>query len=165
MSAEGSWIPVTSEADFADHPRWAIGGTAVFYLSRRDGNYCVWRRHFNPNAAEAAGEMAVFPWMIKMEASVIPSLIMADPFAIVMDMRGFGMALAIAVVGLGSTLVRRFMGSAVVRLRPVVGNVSATNGVTAAAVTAMLRPQGQREYERDSNDFKSRSHAKEPPQA
>jgi serine/threonine protein kinase len=55
-SADGPWVPITSEADLADHPRWAIGSTTVFYLSRRDGNYCVWSRHFNPNAAQAAGE-------------------------------------------------------------------------------------------------------------
>jgi hypothetical protein len=55
-SAEGRWIPITPEADAADHPRWAVGGSAALYLSKRDGNYCVWSRHFNPNAAEAAGQ-------------------------------------------------------------------------------------------------------------
>ena len=62
------------------------------------------------SATETIGKVSVLPRMIEVEAGVVASLIVPDPFAIVMDVRGFGMALAITVGGLGSALARRFVG-------------------------------------------------------
>lgn len=47
-------------------------------------------------AAKAAGEAAVFPWMIKVIVFVTPAGIMADPRVIVVDVRRFRMIRLIA---------------------------------------------------------------------
>ncbi len=48
-------------------------------------------------AAEAAGEVAMLPGMIEVEAGVIASGVVPDPFAVVVDVRGFGMAFMVAI--------------------------------------------------------------------
>jgi eukaryotic-like serine/threonine-protein kinase len=47
QSATGEWIPITSESEFSDRPRWSGDGNTVFYLSTRDGFSCVWGQHFD----------------------------------------------------------------------------------------------------------------------
>jgi hypothetical protein len=46
----------------------------------------------NVAAAEAAGETSVLPRMIEMIVGVVGAAVMADPFAIGMDVRSVGMA-------------------------------------------------------------------------
>ena len=41
-------------------------------------------------AAEAAGEVAVFPGMIKMHAGIVATGVVADPFAVRVNVRGIG---------------------------------------------------------------------------
>lgn len=47
QSPVGEWIPITSDAEFSDRPRWASDGKTVFYLSNRDGFSCVWGQRFD----------------------------------------------------------------------------------------------------------------------
>jgi hypothetical protein len=51
----GDWIPVTSESEWSDRPRWSGDGKTVFYLSHRDGFSCVWGQHFNPVLGKVTG--------------------------------------------------------------------------------------------------------------
>jgi Tol biopolymer transport system component len=44
----GNSIPVTSESEWSDSPRWSGDGKTIFYLSNHDGFYCVWGQHFDP---------------------------------------------------------------------------------------------------------------------
>ena len=50
QAVSGEWIPITSESEFSDRPRWSGDGKTVFYLSTRDGFTCVWGRHFDIEA-------------------------------------------------------------------------------------------------------------------
>jgi len=47
QAATGAWIPITSESEFSDRPRWSGDGKTIFYLSTRDGFSCVWGVHFD----------------------------------------------------------------------------------------------------------------------
>ena len=49
----GEWIPITSESEFSDRPRWSGDGKTVFYLSTRDGFSCVWGQHFDIESGRA----------------------------------------------------------------------------------------------------------------
>lgn len=44
----GAWIPVTSKTENAYMGRWSTDGTKFFYLSQRDGYYCLWSNSFDP---------------------------------------------------------------------------------------------------------------------
>jgi len=92
-------------------------------------------------AAESAGEMAVLPGMIKMEAGIIAPGVMPDPGAVVVDMRGLGMAFLVMKIG------RRVGDRSMARGRTMLGNKAAANCVAAASVGAMLRQRGQGEYQ------------------
>ena len=48
QSPVGDWIPITSDSEFSDRPRWASDGKTLFYLSNRDGFSCVWGQRFDP---------------------------------------------------------------------------------------------------------------------
>ena len=52
----GRWIPITEQSGFSDRPRWSGDGKTVFYLSRRDGFYCVWGQRFDPKAGQLIAE-------------------------------------------------------------------------------------------------------------
>ena len=56
----GDWIPVTSKSEWSDWPRWSGDGKTVFYLSSRDGFYCVWGQHFDP----VLGKITGFPFAV-----------------------------------------------------------------------------------------------------
>jgi WD40 repeat protein len=51
----GDWIPVTSELEWSDRPRWSGDGKTIFYLSNRDGFYCIWAQHFDLVLGKATG--------------------------------------------------------------------------------------------------------------
>jgi hypothetical protein len=52
-------------------------------------------------AAEATVEVAMLPGMIEVEATLFAAVVMPDPFAVVVNVRGFGMALPVAKTGCG----------------------------------------------------------------
>lgn len=55
----GSWIQLTSEAAETEQPRWSSDGKAFYFLSRRDGDNCVWRRSFDVSTGLAGPPLAV----------------------------------------------------------------------------------------------------------
>jgi len=92
-------------------------------------------------AAEPAGEAAVLPGMIEVEARVVTSSVVPDPGAVVVDVGSLGMAFVImkTLCRVGNRSTRG--GWAVLR------NESAADGVAAAAVRAVLRQGGQRKHQ------------------
>jgi hypothetical protein len=49
------------------------------------------------STAEAAVEAAMLPGMVKVEACVLAAGVVSDPFAVAMDVGGFGMILTVAI--------------------------------------------------------------------
>ena len=88
-------------------------------------------------AADAAGESAMLPGMIEVEANIVASIVMPDPLAVVVNVGGFRMAFLIPKIG-------RRPGYIVVcnRGRAMFRNVSATNSVAAAAPVVTVLGQG-----------------------
>jgi hypothetical protein len=98
--------------------------------------------------ADAAGEAAVFPRVIEVEANIVASIFMSDPLAVVVDVRGFRMAFMIPKIGRrpGYIVVRN-------RGRAMFRNVSATDSVASATpVVAVLGPGRNGQDERYSKD-------------
>jgi len=112
-------------------------------------------------AAKAAGEAAVFPGMIEMIVRVAATGIMADPSAIVVDVRRIRMTLPIAegasvvlrvgvraaIIGtaiLGAAILRAVRRGASCGSGTVVGNVAAAYivGTTAVSTTAATTLRG-----------------------
>jgi eukaryotic-like serine/threonine-protein kinase len=54
-AATGEWIPITSDSERGDRPRWSGDGRAIFYLSARDGYWCLWGQHFDPSSGKVKG--------------------------------------------------------------------------------------------------------------
>jgi Tol biopolymer transport system component len=52
---EGPWVEITSEPSEVDRPRWSTDGTTVYYLSKRDGFYCVWAVRFDAPLGQPDG--------------------------------------------------------------------------------------------------------------
>lgn len=104
--------------------------------------------------ADAAFEVTMLPGMVEVEAGIVTSLIVAHPFAVVVYVRGLGVAFAIAKGLLGSSLMRCLMRRTVIGRGTVGGRVTATD-LVASAVVAMLCPQGQGKNERDDKKFES----------
>jgi serine/threonine protein kinase len=52
----GRWIEVTSASEIARKPTWSEDGKTLFYLSNRDGFWCVWGQHFNSTLGELSGK-------------------------------------------------------------------------------------------------------------
>lgn len=59
QAATGAWIPITSELEFSDRPRWSGDGKTIFYLSTRDGFSCVWGEHFDLSGKVVSRPFAV----------------------------------------------------------------------------------------------------------
>jgi len=97
-------------------------------------------------AAEAAGESPMLKGMIEVKAGIVASGVMADPSAVVVDVRGFGMACFVAAWG-------RFGRRAMRRRRTMFGNESATNRVaaTTAMVTVLRKSRDGKEYSYSEN--------------
>jgi hypothetical protein len=47
QAVTGEWIPITSDSEFSQRPRWSVDGKTIFYLSTRDDFSCVWGQHFD----------------------------------------------------------------------------------------------------------------------
>ena len=73
----------------------------------------------NAAAAKAAGEAAVLPGVLKMEAGVIAALIAADPSTIGMDVRSVGMAFTVVET---AVLLGRMLRGGTNRRRAVARN-------------------------------------------
>ena len=106
-------------------------------------------------AAEAAGEAAMLPGMIEVEAGIVARAgVVPDPFAVVVNVRSVGMAFCRDNVG-GHGLGRRAMGGR----RTMFGNISAAYGVAAAsAVAIVLREAGKKKSEIEQEHCGEQSH-------
>jgi len=80
-------------------------------------------------AAEAAFKATMLPGMIKVETGVIASSVVSDPTAVVVDVRGVGVAFPVAII-----LGRGPGWRAASGRWTVVRHVSATHCMTASAV-------------------------------
>lgn len=78
---------------------------------------------------KAAVKAAVLPGMVDMEANILASVIMADPFPVAMDVRSLGMIVTVAM----ETLVCP-VGIPVVGCRTAVRNVPATHIMMVAMI-------------------------------
>jgi len=87
-------------------------------------------------AAEAAGESAMLKRMIDVEAGIIASGVVADPGAVVVNVRSFGMAFPIAAGGGSGRRAAHRRGT-------MFGNVSATDGVAATSAVVTVLRQGR----------------------
>jgi eukaryotic-like serine/threonine-protein kinase len=74
----GDWIPLTSESEFSDRPRWSGDGKAIFYLSRRDGFSCVWGQHFDADSGRRIADS--FPVLHYHTARFSPHVVVDRSF-------------------------------------------------------------------------------------
>jgi Tol biopolymer transport system component len=58
---QGAWIPVSAEVTEMEQPHWSQDGRSIFFLSKRDGNNCIWGLKFD--AAHHLGASRPFPVM------------------------------------------------------------------------------------------------------
>jgi WD40 repeat protein len=52
---EHEWIPVTDEEGWADKPRWSPDGKWIYFLSNRDGFFCLWAQRLEADTKRATG--------------------------------------------------------------------------------------------------------------
>lgn len=100
-------------------------------------------------AAEAAGEVAVLPGVIEVEAGLVSAVVVPYPPAVVVDVRGFGVTFIVAIGGLGRSFVRHAMRGRGTMMR----NVTATYCMAAAFVATMLREGRERKGQQDSKNL------------
>jgi hypothetical protein len=117
------------------------------------------------SATEATLKAAILPGMVHVEAVVIRSPIVADPFAVVVHVRGFGMAVAVlirvpVVVVMVVVVAIACMLVAVMSLRAMVRNVSSTDIV----VMVVFLSKGWQRQEQDARkDSGKQLHLGKPP--
>jgi hypothetical protein len=92
----------------------------------------------NVSAAETSCKAAVFPRVVEVEAGVVASLIVPDPLAVVVNVRGFRVSFLIAEGAVRFGL----MGCTVGRRRPMTRHVSAAHSVASTSPIMMLRERG-----------------------
>jgi hypothetical protein len=93
------------------------------------------------SATEATLKAAVLPRMVHMEAVVIPPEIVTNPFAVVVHVRGFRMAVAVLIrvaVVMVVIVTIVFMPVAAISLRAMVRNVSSTDVVMAVVAIVVI---------------------------
>ncbi len=74
--ATGRWIPITTGAERGDRPRWSGDGQVMFYLSARDGYWCLWGQHFDPSSGTLKG--APFAVMHYHNVRLTPEAVIDD---------------------------------------------------------------------------------------
>lgn len=55
-SPRGRWAPVTSDGVEMEQPHWSGDGKAIYFLSKRDGNNCVWGVRFDSEKGQVEGK-------------------------------------------------------------------------------------------------------------
>jgi hypothetical protein len=93
-------------------------------------------------AAEAAVEAAMLPGMIEVKTYVVAAVVVSNPFAVVVDVGGFGMALTVVEMPVGIVMIVvvtfAVVRVAMIGLGTMVGDVSAADIVVAVAVIAVV---------------------------
>lgn len=54
-----NWIGIDHPSHWDDKPRWSPDGKLLYFLSDRDGNFCLWAQHLDGNTKRPIG--APFP--------------------------------------------------------------------------------------------------------
>ena len=99
--------------------------------------------------AEAAGEVAMLPGVIQMEAGLVSPEVVPYPFAIVVDVRGFGVTFIVTIGSFGRSFVRHAMRGRGTMMR----NVTATYGMAAAFLATGLRQGWEGKGQQDSKNL------------
>ncbi len=53
---DSHWIDITGSSNYSRKPQWSGDGKTIYYLSKRDGNWCVWGQHFDPIRGRTVGQ-------------------------------------------------------------------------------------------------------------
>jgi hypothetical protein len=111
-------------------------------------------------AAEAAGEAAMLPGVIEVEAGLVSAVVVPYPPAIVVDMRGFGVTFVVTIGSLGGSFVRHAMRGRGAMMR----NVTFTHCMAAStsAMVFMLRQDRERKEHEHYKNFWEKSHKRPP---
>ncbi len=54
-AAGGPWIPIVSDVNWADKPRWSADGRIIYFLWSHDSAFAVWGIRFNPVTGKRVG--------------------------------------------------------------------------------------------------------------
>jgi len=103
--------------------------------------------------AEAAVEAAVLPGVIEMESGILPPIVVAHPLTVVVDVRGFGVTVTVAIGALVTAFaVVTIVRVAVISGRTMFGDVSTAHVVMPVATSVIVIPvlgkDGDRKNER-----------------
>jgi eukaryotic-like serine/threonine-protein kinase len=52
---ESEWIPVTGNEGWADKPRWSPDGNVIYFISNRDGFFCMWAQRLSRGSKVPTG--------------------------------------------------------------------------------------------------------------
>ena len=50
------WIAIEHASLWDDKPRWAPNGKLLYFLSDRDGRFCLWAQHLDPDSKRPLGK-------------------------------------------------------------------------------------------------------------
>ena len=56
---ENEWIPVTMDEGWADKPRWSPDGNMIYFISNRDGFFCLWAQRVDKSKHPAGAPTAI----------------------------------------------------------------------------------------------------------
>lgn len=55
LAPENEWIPMTGDEGWADKPRWSPSGNFIYFLSNRDGFFCLWAQRIGVDSKQPVG--------------------------------------------------------------------------------------------------------------
>jgi len=96
--AEEQPIKITEQSDMSRKPVWSGDGRTIFYLSKRDGFWCVWGQGFDPDHGQIVGKP--FPVHHFHDLKLSPMEISESEF----NLSAFGDSLYMNVVETGGTI-------------------------------------------------------------
>ena len=75
---DSRWIEITEDSTYSRRPVWSTDGGTIFYLSERDGFWCIWGQRFDP--VKGTISQAPFPVYHFHDMKLSPSEISGDTF-------------------------------------------------------------------------------------
>ncbi len=71
---DDQWLEITDKSAFSRKPVWSGDGKMIFYLSLRDGFWCIWGQHFDPREGQLVGQpIPIFHYHgLKLSPTEIP---------------------------------------------------------------------------------------------
>ncbi len=95
---DNHWVEITGASDFSRKPRWSGDGKTIYYLSEKDGHWCVWGQHFDSILGRAIGK--AFPVQHFHDQKFTPGAINANG----LNLSGTGDSLYLNVLETGGTI-------------------------------------------------------------